>query len=68
MMSKVTVTDVGYSSITKCGTIKYEDSSGVSSTAVTAECLCPKVGDLVWVLKNDELNYKGFNAVAVLIA
>ncbi len=34
MMSKVTVTDVGYSSITKCGTI----------------------------------NYKGFNAVAVLMA
>ena len=68
MMSKVTVTDVGYSPVKKCVTIKYEDSLGISSTAITAECLCPKVGDLVWVLKNDELNYKGFNAVAVLMA
>jgi len=67
-MKEVIVTDVGYSSTKKYVTIKYEMSPDNIAIAVTAKCLCPKVGDKVWVLKNDELNYKGFNAVAVLIA
>lgn len=68
MMKEVIVTNVKYSSTTKCVTIEYERSPGNISIAVTAETLCPKVGDKVWVLRNDDLNYKGYNSVAVLLA
>lgn len=68
MMKEVMVTKVGYSSIQNCVTIEYEKKPGVIKKAAVAEQLSLKVGDKVWVLKNDKLDYKGFNAVAVLLA
>lgn len=68
MMKEVIVTDVRYSSANECVIIQYERSPGNIAIAATAECLCPKLGDKVWVLTNDKLDYKGFNAVAVLLA
>ena len=68
MMREGIVTNVGYSSTKKCITIEYESNSEDTLTAAVAEMLSLKVGDKVWILNNSDLNYKGFNAVAVLIA
>ncbi|MBR6505101.1 MAG: hypothetical protein IKT41_05300 [Clostridia bacterium] len=68
MMKKVTVLKVGYSNFHKCVTIRYEGENGYKPYAAVAEKLSVKVGDKVWILKNDRLIYKGFSAVAVLQA
>ena len=68
MMSKARVEHVGYSELNKCLIINYEREPGFLAYAAVAEKLCPKEGDIVWILQNDKLNYKGFGAVAVLLA
>ena len=67
MLNKVKVEAVKYSELNKCCVIEYEKESKSFALAAVAEKLCPKVGDIVWVLENDQLNYKGFGAVAVLL-
>lgn len=37
-------------------------------TAITTKTLCPKVGDCLWIFEDNDLNYLGYNAVAVLLA
>ncbi len=69
MMSKAKVESVGYSHLHNCVVIKYyTKGDDMQRVAAVAKMLSVKVGDTVWVLQNDELSYKGFNAVAVLIA
>ena len=68
MMDKVKVKQVGYSSLNNCVTITYEKEPGLDAYAALAEKLSVKVGETVWLLHNSRLTYKGFSAVAVLIA
>ena len=68
MMTKEKVISVGYSGHPhNCITIRYQKGESLAYVAVT-EQLSVKEGDLVWVLHNDRLDYKGFNSVAVLLA
>lgn len=68
MMSKEKVLSVGYAKGTyNCITIGYQKDDYLTFAAVS-ENLSVKVGDLVWVLHNSRLDYKGFNSVAVLLA
>ena len=60
--------NVGYSFFNDCVTVIYEKKPGFSAYAAVAENLSVKEGDTVWVLQNDNLNYKGYHAVAVLQA
>lgn len=68
MVKEVTVTDVGYSCIQKCVTTEYENAPNDFKKAAVAELLSVRVGDKVFILKNDDLNYKGYDTVAVLLA
>ena len=68
MMNQVKVKKVGYSSSGNCIMIEYEKEPGFDAYAAVAEKLSVKEGDNVWLLRNDQLNYKGFSAVAVLQA
>lgn len=68
MMNKVRVEKVGFSSFNNCVIITYEKEPGFSATAAVAERLSVKESDTVWLLSNDRLTYKGFHAVAVLLA
>ena len=68
MMTKVKVISVAPACSTcKCDTIGYLGYFGLTFAAV-AEQLSVHEGDMLWVLHNDELDYKGFNSVAVLHA
>lgn len=49
----------------ECITMQYKKGD-ILATAALAEKLSVKEGDLVWVLNNDKLDYKGYNSVAVL--
>jgi len=48
--------------------IEYLNPEGLTAFAPLAEQLSAKVGDTVFVLRNDRLSYKGFCSVAVLHA
>ena len=68
MMTKGRVLSVGYAhGIYDCVIIQYQTKECVAFAAV-AEQLSVKEGDLVWILHDDKLFYKGFSAVAVLLA
>lgn len=73
MMYKLKVVDVSFDdsirrSIFSCQDPEGNDLGGRIIDAVTTETLTCKVGGTVWVLIDDNLNYLGYHAVAVLIA
>lgn len=72
MMKKAKVIGVGTSPVKSSNgltiVLTLEDESG-TFLAIATKTLSPKCGDIVWVFQDKEnLNYKGYSAVAVLIA
>ena len=66
MMTVEKVISVSYSGYpSECSTMQYKKRD-ILATAAVAEKLSVKEGDLVWVLHNDRLDYKGYNSVAEL--
>lgn len=68
MMNIRTVKSVRYSPLNKCNFIQYEKEPGQDAFAAIAEHLSVKVGQDVWIFSDDFVHYKGFSAVAVLVA
>lgn len=73
MMYKLKVVDVNFDNsigrcIFQCQDPEGNDLGGRIVDAVTTKTLTCKVGDTVWVLIDDNLNYFGYHAIAVLIA
>lgn len=62
MMNKAKVLRVWYSNLHKCNMLECQIKNDTCYAAV-AENLTVKKGDTVWILRNSELNYKGFAAV-----
>lgn len=73
MMYKLKVVDVSFNNsigrcIFSCQDLEGNDLDGRIVDAVATKTLTCKVGDIVWVLIDDNLNYFGYRAIAVLIA
>lgn len=67
MMYKLRVVDVYYSSKLNRKILKCQDLGEHIIETIAAETLSPKVGDLVWVLIDGNLNYFDYHSIAVLI-
>lgn len=73
MMYKLKVVDVRFITsfgrpVFACQAPEGNDLGGRIIQAVGTETLCAKIGDTVWVLIDDNLNYLGYRAIALLIA
>lgn len=67
MMKRMEVVDVNFDhKHNRVKVVVVKDDRKV--TAITTETLCPKVGDCLWIFESDDLDYLGYNAVAVLVA
>lgn len=64
----MTVKDVDYCKERGCIVLTCIDNSGKQNIAAATPTLSPKNGDSVWVFSHDDLSYKGFNSIAVLMA
>ncbi len=71
MMYKLKVIDVRFITsfgrcIFSCQDPEGNDLGGRIIEAVGTKTLCAKVGDTIWVLIDDNLDYFGYHAIAVL--
>ena len=67
-MEIMTVKDISYSNNRGCIVLTCIDKSGNRRFAPATPTLSPKINDKVWVFRHDDLSYKGFNSIAVLMA
>ena len=64
MFSVVEVKDVTYSQDKKCIVALYEED-GRTKCAACTKMLSIKVGDKIEIFRDDDLNYKGYNTIAL---
>lgn len=67
-MEIMTVKDVDYCRGSGCIVLTCIDNSGKQKIAAATPTLSPKIGDSVWVFSHDDLSYKEFKSIAVLMA